>query len=153
FAGVVLLAVAGIVLLIACSNCANLMLARSSARQQEIAVRLAIGASRGRLIRQLLTESLVLGLMSGFVGVMIGYAGSQFLWSFLPTEVSANLIRPKMDSTVIVFCVATSALIGVVFGMVPALRASRTGVAETLKEGARTSGRSRRRISIDGALL
>jgi putative ABC transport system permease protein len=153
FAGAVLLAVVGIVLLIACSNCANLMLARSAARQQEIAVRLAIGASRSRLVRQLLTESVVLGLMSGVVGLLIGYAGSQFLWSFLPSEVSANLIRPKMDATVIVLCVVTSALIGVLFGMIPALRASRTSVAETLKEEARTSGRNRRRITVDRALL
>jgi predicted permease len=153
FGSAVLLIVVGIILLIACSNVANLLLARSAARQQEVAVRLAIGASRRRLVRQLLTESVFLGLISGVIGFLIGYAGLQFLWSFLPPEVSANLIKPKMDIIVFIFTTAISLLTGFVFGAVPALRASRTSMVEALKEEARTVGKSRRRMTLSNALL
>jgi predicted permease len=153
FGSVVLLAVAGIILLIACSNVANLFIARSAARQREIAVRLAIGASRGRLIRQLITESLLLGVLSGTAGLVIGYEGLQLLWSFRPSEVSANLIQPKLDGAVFGFSVALSLLTGILFGTIPAMRASRARVAEELKEQTRTAGRSRRRITFANALL
>ena len=153
FGSVALLVVAGIVLLIACSNVANLLLARSAARQQEIAIRLAMGANRGRLMRQLLTESVSLGFISGIAGAAIGYAALQLLWSFLPADVSFNLIRPKLDGTVFVFTAAVSLLAGLLFGMVPALRASRASVAEALKEEARTVGRSRKKITLANTLL
>lgn len=153
FGSLALLIVAGIVLLIACSNVANLLLARAAARQQEIAVRLAMGASRGRLVRQLLTESVFLGFISGIVGAAIGYAALQLLWSFLPADVSFNLIRPKLDATVFVFTAAVSVFVGFLFGTIPALRASRASVAEGLKEEARTVGKSRKRITIANTLL
>ncbi len=153
FGSVVLLAVVGIVLLIACSNVANLLLARAGARRQEIALRLAMGASRSRIIRQLLTESVCLGLLSGVAGVVIGVVGSDLLWSFLPADVTANMIAPQTGGVVFLYAVVVSLFTGLAFGVMPALRASRTGVAEALKEESRTTGRSRRRITIANALL
>jgi len=153
FGSAVLLVIVGIVLLIACSNVANLLLARSAARKQEIAVRLAMGASRGRLVRQLLTESLFLGSLSGLVGLLIGYEGSQLLWSFRPPEVSANLVALKLDGAVFAFALIISLLTGFLFGTIPALRASRVSVAETLKQEARTAGRSWSKITFANVLL
>jgi predicted permease len=144
FGSAVLLVVVGIVLLIACSNVANLLLARSAARRQEIGVRLAMGASRGRLVRQLLTESVFFGLLSGVLGLWIGSVGLRMLWSFRPAEVSANLVAPKLDGNVFVFALIVSLLTGLVFGAIPAWRASRTSVVEVLKEDGRATGRSRR---------
>lgn len=151
FGSFVLLIVVGIVLLIACSNVANLLMARSAAREHEFALRLATGASRGRLVRQLLTESVFLGVLSGVLGVGSAYAGLGFLWSFLPS--SANFIAPKLDATVLLFGVLISLLTGFVFGTIPAWRASRIGVAEALKQEGRTIGKGRSRISFANALL
>ena len=151
FASAALLAVVGIVLLIACSNVANLLLARSAARQQEMAVRVAMGASRPRLIRQLLTESVLLGLLSGAMGMCVAYAGLQFLFGRLPG--AANFVTPNIDATVFVFALFISLATGLMFGTIPALKSSRASVAEALKEEARTTGRSRRKVTLANALL
>jgi predicted permease len=145
------LIVVGIVLLIACSNVANLLLARSAARQQEMAIRLAMGASRRRLVRQLLTESVLLGFLSGVLGSFIGYAALRLLFGALPG--SANFVAPKLDATVFVYALLISLATGFLFGTIPAFKASRAGVAETLKEEARTTGRSRKRVTLANALL
>jgi predicted permease len=151
FGGIVLLVVVGIVLLIACSNVANLMLARAAARQHEIAIRVAIGASRGRLIRQLLTETALLALLTGAAGLAIGIVGVRALWAALPP--SANFIAPKLDAIVFVFTLMVSLATGLAFGTVPALRASRVSVADALKEQGRNVGKSRGHLSLANALL
>jgi predicted permease len=150
-AGAGLLIVVGIVLLIACSNVANLLLARSAARQQEMAVRLAMGASRHRLVRQLLTESVLLGLLSGVAGIFIAYGGLNLLFSALPS--SANFVTPKLDTTVFAFALVVSLATGFLFGTIPAFKASRASVAETLKEESRTTGGSRKRVTLANVLL
>jgi predicted permease len=151
FAGGGLLIVVMIVLLISCSIVANLLLARSASRKQEMAVRLAMGANGRRLVRQLLTESVFLGFISGVVGVFMAYEGLHLLFATLPS--SANFIAPKLDATVFVFVLFISLATGLLFGTLPALRASRVSIGETLKEEARTTGRNRRRVSLGHALL
>jgi putative ABC transport system permease protein len=151
FAGAVLVIVAGIVLLIACSNVANLMLARSAAREGEMAVRMALGASRARLVRQLLTESLCYGVLSGGFGVLLAFSGIQLLAKTLPA--TGAFVASRLDTTVLLFTLFISLATGVLFGALPALTAaSRAGVAGVLKD-ARSAGRSARRASIANALL
>jgi predicted permease len=129
----VLMAMVGLVLLIACANVANLLIARAFMRQREIAVRLSLGATRGQLIRQLLTESTLLSLIGGAVGVGLSVALTRGLIALIPQQ-QPLLIQPTPDLRILSFTFALTLVTGVVFGLLPALRASRPDQWATLKD-------------------
>jgi predicted permease len=131
-----LMAIVALVLLIACSNLANLLIARASARQKEIAVRLALGASRGRLVRQLLVESLVLSAAGGALGIGLAVLIDQALIGFLPSGRTPLSLSSTPDFAVLGFTSLVSVLAGVIFGLVPALQSTRPQLANTLKDQA-----------------
>jgi predicted permease len=131
---VVLMCMVGLVLLIACANVANLLIARGFMRQREIAVRLSLGSSRGRLVRQLLVESLVLSLAGGLAGLALSVVLTRGLLSLIPQEGQPLLIEARPDARILAFTFVLSALTGIVFGLLPALRASRPDPWTTLKD-------------------
>jgi predicted permease len=131
---IVLMCMVGLVLLIACANVANLLIARAFMRQREIAVRLSIGASRLQLVRQLLVESLVLSFAGGAVGIVLSVALTRGLLALLPTAGAPLLVAPTPDLRILSFTLAITLLTGVVFGLLPALRASKPDTWGTLKD-------------------
>ncbi len=152
-AGLALTSVVGLVLLIACVNLANLLMARSSKRAREMGIRTALGAARGRLVRQLLTESLLLSAAGGVGGLLIGSFGYQLLWSFRPTFLGRNSLALGMDVRVFVFAAVITLFTGILFGLAPAVRASTPDLSAMLKTGGRGGTEAWARSPLRSALV
>ncbi len=155
----VLLGAVGLVLLIACSNLANLMLTRAASRGRETAIRTALGATRGKLMRQFFAETMLLGVMGGMAGLMLTFWLVDLLNRLVPPTIPFGpngypVLRPEIvvDGTVLAFTLGLSILTGLLFGLAPAIGASRANVSETLKEGGRNSGSAQARRT-RGALV
>jgi predicted permease len=131
---IVLMGMVGLVLLIACANVANLLIARGFMRQKEIAVRLSLGATRGQLVRQLLAESLMLSFIGGAIGVLLAVALTRGLLALVPSEGQPILVQAEPDARILTFTFALTLATGIVFGLLPALRASRPDLWGTLKD-------------------
>jgi hypothetical protein len=131
---VALMALVGLVLLIACANVANLQLARAASRSREMAIRLALGAARRSLLRQLLIESLVIALAGGMLGLLVSVWTTSALLRILPADATGGWIAATLDVRLLLFTLAISTFTGLLFGLAPALQASRAEVASTLRQ-------------------
>jgi predicted permease len=156
----VLFGAVALVLLIACGNVANLLLARAAGRQRELAIRCAVGATRGRVVRQLLTESVLLAGAGGVLGLALGASGVRGLLLLVPgniprvtTSDGSGIVIPPLDWRVVVFTMALAGLTGIVFGLLPALHTSKPDLASTLKEASGRSGTGVRHKRIRSALV
>jgi predicted permease len=152
-AGGMMMGIVGVVLLIACVNLANLLLAQAARREKEMGVRAALGAKRGRLLRQLLTESMLLSLAGGAAGLAIAYWGRTVLWSFRPPFIAEHDIDLSLDSHVLVFTLGIILVTGLLFGLAPAVKASDPDLIETLKVGGRGNAVGWTRNRLRGLLV
>lgn len=152
FSLLVLFGAVSLVLLIACANVANLLLVRASVRQREIALRTALGAGRWRILRQLLTESVILGVCGGAAGLTLAAAGTRLVSRYGPERIPF-VKEVSLDGRVLAFAILASLLTGILFGLAPASAAFRACLAETLKEGSIAAGESRARNGFRGALV
>ncbi|HXR97115.1 MAG TPA: ABC transporter permease [Terriglobales bacterium] len=148
-----MLAVVGLVLLIACANVANLLLARGMARQREIAVRLAMGATRNRLVRQLLAESILMALIAGMAGLVLARFFRDLLWAHRPAGLANSTLDLSLDLRVLLFALGISLLTGILFGLAPALRSTRLDLIAQLKERSEPAASGQQAFSLRGLLL